>query len=39
VRRWRTETTFEEARRDLGMETQRQPTPALLAPFSLVALW
>jgi hypothetical protein len=24
VRRWRTETTFEEARRHLGMETQRQ---------------
>ena len=47
VRRWRTETTFEEARRHLGMETQRQwsdlailrTTPALLALFSLVALW
>lgn len=47
VRRWRTETTFEEARRHLGMETQRQwsdlairrSTPALLALFSLVALW
>src|ERR671917_2578286 len=24
VRRWRTETTFEEARRHLGMETRRQ---------------
>src|SRR3954463_10686816 len=41
------ETTFEEARRHLGMETQRQwsdlailrTTPALLALFSLVALW
>jgi DDE superfamily endonuclease len=47
VRRWRTETTFEEARRHLGMETQRQwsdlailrTTPALLALFSLVVLW
>ena len=47
VRRWRTETTFEEARRHLGMETQRQrsdlailrTTPALLGPFSLVTLW
>ena len=47
VRRWRTETTFEEARRHLGIETQRQwsdlailrTTPALLALFSLVALW
>jgi hypothetical protein len=47
VRRWRTETTCEEARRHLGMETQRQwsdlailrTTPALLALFSLVALW
>ena len=47
VRRWRTETTFEEARRHLGVETQRQwsdlavlrTTPALLALFSLVALW
>jgi hypothetical protein len=47
VRRWRTETTFEEARRHLGMETQRQwsdlailrTTPALLGLFSLVALW
>jgi hypothetical protein len=24
VRRWRVETTFEEARRHLGLETQRQ---------------
>ena len=47
VRRWRTETTFEEARRHLGVETQRQwsdlailrTTPALLASFSLVTLW
>jgi DDE superfamily endonuclease len=47
VRRWRTETTFEEARRHLGMETQRQwsdlailrTTPALLGMFSLVTLW
>jgi hypothetical protein len=47
VRRWRTETTFEEARRHLGLETQRQwsdlailrATPALLALFSLVTLW
>ena len=47
VRRWRTETTFEEARRHLGMETQRQwsdlailrTTPALLGLLSLVTLW
>jgi DDE superfamily endonuclease len=47
VRRWRVETTFEEARRHLGMETQRQwsdsailrATPALLGLFSLVTLW
>ena len=47
VRRWRTETTLEEARRHLGMETQRQwsdlailrTTPALLGLFSLVTLW
>src|ERR671910_911399 len=47
VRRWRTETTFEEARRHLGVESQRQwsdlailrTTPALLGLFSLVALW
>src|SRR5919107_600136 len=44
VRRWRVETTFEEARRHLGLETQRQwsdlailrTTPALLGLFSLV---
>ena len=47
VRRWRTETTFEEARRHLGVESQRQwsdlailrTTPALLGLFSLVTLW
>src|SRR3954454_4528891 len=47
VRRWRVETTFEEARRHLGRETQRQwsdlailrTTPALLGLFSLVTLW
>ena len=47
VRRWRIETTFEEARRHLGLETQRQwsdlailrTTPALFGLFSLVTLW
>jgi hypothetical protein len=47
IRRWRLEVTFEEARRHLGVETQRQwadkaiarTTPALLALFSLVTLW
>ena len=47
VRRWATEITFEEARRHLGVETQRQwsdlailrTTPALLGLFSLVTLW
>src|SRR3954453_22292676 len=47
VRRWRVETPFEEARRHLGLETQRQwsdlallrTTPALLGLFSLVTLW
>ena len=47
VRRWRCETTFEEARRHLGVETQRQwsdlavlrTTPALRGLFSLVAVW
>ena len=47
VRRWRTETTFEEVGRHLGVETQRQwsdpailrTTPALLGLFSLVTLW
>jgi hypothetical protein len=47
VRRWATETTFQEARRHLGVETQRQwsdraiarTTPCLLGLHSLVALW
>jgi hypothetical protein len=47
VRRWAVEVTFEEVRRHLGVETQRQwsdkaiarTTPALLAWFSLVTLW
>jgi len=47
VRRWATEVTFAEARRHLGMETQRQwsdgaiarTTPALLGLYSLVTLW
>ena len=47
VRRWAVEVTFEEVRRHLGVETQRQwsdkaiarTTPALLALFSLVTLW
>ncbi len=46
VRRWRMEVTFEEARADLGMETQRQwnslaierSTPIVLGLFSLVTL-
>jgi hypothetical protein len=46
VRRWPVEVTFEEMRRHLGMETQRQwtgraierTTPCLLGLFSLVAL-
>jgi hypothetical protein len=46
VRRWQVEVTFQEARRHLGVETQRQwselairrATPALLGLFSLVAL-
>jgi hypothetical protein len=46
VRRWRVEVTFEEVRRHLGMETQRQwsdkaigrSTPCLLGLFSLVTL-
>jgi hypothetical protein len=46
VRRWQLEVTFEEARRHLGVETQRQwselairrATPALLGLFSLVTL-
>src|SRR3954462_9575573 len=47
ARRWRVETTFEEARRHLGLESQRQwtdqailrTTPALLGLISLVTLW
>lgn len=46
VRRWQIEVTLEEARRHLGVETQRQwsdqairrATPALLGLFSLVTL-
>jgi hypothetical protein len=45
--RWAVEPTFEEARRHLGFETQRQwsdraihrTTPLLLGLFSLVTLW
>jgi hypothetical protein len=47
VCRWSTEVTFGEARRHLGVETQRQwsdlaiarTTPVLLGLYSLVALW
>jgi hypothetical protein len=47
IQRWATETTFEETRRHLGMQTQRQwsdlailrTTPALLGLFSLIAIW
>jgi hypothetical protein len=47
VRRWQMEVTFEETRRHLGVETQRQwsdlailrTTPALFGLFSLVTLW
>jgi hypothetical protein len=47
VRRWSVEVTFAEARRHLGVETQRQwsdkaiarTTPVLLGLFSLVTLW
>jgi hypothetical protein len=47
VWRWRIETTFQEVRRHLGVETQRQwsdlailrTTPVLLGLFSLVTLW
>lgn len=46
VLRWSEEVTFEEARRHLGMETQRQwsdkaiarTTPAILAMFSIISL-
>ena len=47
VSRWHMETTFQEVRAHLGVETQRQwsdlailrTTPALLGLFSLVAVW
>jgi hypothetical protein len=47
VSRWRVETTFQEVRTHLGVETQRQwsdrailrTTPVLLALFSLITLW
>jgi len=47
VHRWSVETTFQETRRHLGVETQRQwsdlaimrTTPALLGLFSLITLW
>jgi hypothetical protein len=47
ARRWAVEPTFQEARRHLGFETQRQwsdraihrTTPLLLGLFSLVTLW
>jgi hypothetical protein len=46
VRRWQVEVTFQEVRKNLGVETQRQwsdwaitrATPCLLALFSLVTL-
>jgi DDE superfamily endonuclease len=47
VSRWRLETTFQEVRTHLGVETQRQwsdravlrTTPILLGLFSLITLW
>ena len=47
VRRWSVEVTFAEARRHLGLESQRQwsdlavtrATPLLLGLFSLITLW
>jgi hypothetical protein len=47
VFRWRIETTFQEVREHLGVETQRQwsdlailrTTPALLGLYSLVTIW
>ena len=47
VQRWSMETTFQETREHLGVETQRQwsdlaiarTTPALLGLFSLITLW
>jgi hypothetical protein len=47
VQRWSMETTFQETREHLGVETQRQwsdlailrTTPALLGLFSLITIW
>lgn len=47
VRRWQVEVTFQEVRKNLAVESQRQwspraiarTTPCLLALFSLVTLW
>jgi hypothetical protein len=47
VQRWSVETTFQECRRHVGIETQRQwsrlaiarTTPALFGLFSLITLW
>jgi hypothetical protein len=47
VSRWRVETTFQEVRAHLGVETQRQwsdlailrTTPALLGLFALITVW
>jgi hypothetical protein len=47
ISRWRLETTFQEVRAHLGVETQRQwsdlailrTTPALLGLFSLITVW
>jgi hypothetical protein len=47
VFRWRIETTFQEVREHLGVETQRQwsdrailrTTPALLGIYSLITIW
>jgi DDE superfamily endonuclease len=47
VSRWRMETTFQDVRTHLGVETQRQwsdlailrTTPALLGLFSLITIW
>ncbi len=47
IRRWTLEVTFEEVRRHLGVESQRQwsdlaiarTTPVLMGLFSLVTLW
>jgi len=47
VFRWRIETTFQEIRAHLGVETQRQwsdlailrTTPALLGLYSLITIW